>query len=94
MCWKFDGLRELVDWKDIYAMHAPRALMCQNGLKEPYNDFNVSIARQAMGEIRGAYAVMGAADKAVLAVHEGAHEVDLPSLLDFLKGHLTNRTAG
>ena len=94
MCWKFDGLRELVDWTDIYAMHAPRALMCQNGLKEPYNDFNVSIARQAMGEIRGAYAVMGAAEKAVLAVHDGAHEIDLPSLLDFLRLHLTNRTAG
>ena len=34
MCWKFDGLRELVDWADIFAMIAPRPLECQNGRKE------------------------------------------------------------
>ena len=88
MCWKFPGLRELVDWEDVYALIAPRALMCQNGLKEPYDDFNVSIARQAMVEIHKAYKAFDAEDAAVLAVHDGAHEIDLPSLLDFFMQHV------
>jgi len=59
MCWKFDGLRELVDWTDVYAMIAPRALQCQNGRREPYQDFTPGIARQAIEEIRVAYAILG-----------------------------------
>ncbi|MCB9770618.1 MAG: acetylxylan esterase, partial [Candidatus Omnitrophica bacterium] len=45
MCWKFEGLRELVDYADIYSLIAPRALMCQNGLKEPESQFYVPLAR-------------------------------------------------
>jgi len=85
MCWKFDGLRELVDWTDVYAMIAPRALQCQNGRREPYNDFTVGIARQSIEDIRVAYADFGVPDKAVLDVHDGAHEVDLPGLMAFFE---------
>jgi dienelactone hydrolase len=88
MCWKFPGLRELVEWTDIYALIAPRPLMCQNGRKEPYKDFTVGIARPAMAEIRRAYAAFDAEDAAVLAVHDGAHEVDLPALIAFFEQHL------
>lgn len=55
MCWKFDGLRELVDFADLYALTAPRALMCQNGLQEQDTHFQVPLARQALSEIEPAY---------------------------------------
>ncbi len=83
MCWKFDGLRELVDYTDIYSLIAPRPLQCQNGLKEGPNDFFVPIARKAMKEIQLIYADFGRKTRAVLDVHEGGHEIDLPSLLNF-----------
>jgi hypothetical protein len=88
MCWKFDGLRELVDYADIYCLIAPRALQCQNGLKEPLSDFYVPLARKALAEIEPAYADFGCMDRLMLQVHEGGHEVDLPALLSFLVGHL------
>jgi hypothetical protein len=88
MCWKFPGLRELVEWTDVFALIAPRPLMCQNGWKEPYSDFTVGIARPAMAEIRKAYAPFGAEDKAVLAVHDGAHEIESPALVAFFEKHL------
>jgi len=83
MCWKFPGLRELVDWADIYSLTAPRALLCQNGLKEPANDFTVPLARKALEEIEVIYADLKKPGNVTLVAHEGAHEIDLPSLLDF-----------
>lgn len=91
MCWKFDGLRALADWPDVYSLIAPRALQCQNGLKEPANDFTVALARQALGEIRPIYADFGVPGYLELDVHEGAHEVDLPALQGFLIAHLKAR---
>jgi len=88
MCWKFDGLREAVDWPDVYSLIAPRALQCQNGLKEPANDFTVTLARQALQEIELIYSDMGKKDALQLQVHGGGHEVDLPALLGFFKTHL------
>lgn len=87
-CWKLDGLRELVDFADIYGLTAPRALLCQNGRREPVTQFWVPLAGQAMREIRRVYVDVGARDNVALAVHEGAHEIDLPSLLAFLETHL------
>ena len=88
MCWKFDGLRELVDFADVYALAAPRPLLCQNGMKEPASQFPPSIARDAMAEVSAAYRDLGTPAGAVLHVHEGGHEVDLPSLIEFLDRHL------
>jgi hypothetical protein len=91
MCWKFDGLRELVDFADIYSLVAPRPLQCQNGLAESPTMFVVPLARQAMKEIRLIYSDLGKTDNVSLAVHRGEHEVELPSLLAFFETHLKKR---
>ncbi|MBP1660500.1 MAG: Acetyl xylan esterase, partial [Candidatus Aminicenantes bacterium] len=83
MCWKFDGLRELVDFADIFGLIAPRPLQCQNGLLEAPFMFVVPLARQAMDEIRPIYADLGRPGNVTLAIHGGEHEVDLPSLVTF-----------
>jgi hypothetical protein len=88
MCWKFDGLRELVDYADIYALTAPRPLQCQNGLLEPPSQFYVPLARQAMEEIRTIYRDMERPENIVLDVHREGHVIDLPGLVYFLDKHL------
>jgi len=89
MCWKFPGLRELVDYTDIYSLIAPRALECQNGLKEPPTDFTVPLAREAMKEIEVIYKDFNHPENVILVAHEGAHEIDLPTLLDFFRTKLS-----
>ncbi|MFZ2053848.1 MAG: alpha/beta fold hydrolase [Candidatus Aminicenantales bacterium] len=93
MCWKFEGLREFVDFADIYSLIAPRPLQCQNGLLEPPTMFVVPLARQALEEIRLIYSDMGKPENAVLAVHHGEHEVDVPSLLEFFRHFLTRNNS-
>ncbi len=88
MCWKFPGLRELVDFSDIYSLIAPRALLCQNGLKEPPSQFPVSIAREALKEIELIYRDFEQPTNVALVAHEGGHEIHLPSLLTFFEKHL------
>jgi len=88
MCWKFDGLRDAVDFTDIYSLTAPRPLQCQNGLREPPSQFQVPLARQTMQAIQTIYTDLGKPENVVLDVHEGAHEIDLPGLLYFLGKHL------
>lgn len=88
MCWKLDGLRELVDFADIFALIAPRPLQCQNGLLEPPTQFIVPLARHALREIRPIYADLGAPGNVALDVHDGAHEIDLPALLAFFEERL------
>ena len=90
MCWKFDGLRELVDYADIYSLHAPRPLQCQNGLKEGPKDFYVPIARKALQEIKLIYNDFGHPNLVTLDVHPGGHEIDLDALLNFFKKYLKN----
>ena len=91
MCWKFDGLRELVDFADIYSLVAPRPLQCQNGLGEPPTMFVVPLARPALKGIRLIYSDLGKLDNISLAVHRGEHEVDLPSLLELFEKYLKKR---
>ena len=91
LCWKFDGLRELVDYADIYALTAPRPLQCQNGLLEPPSQFYVPLARQAMEEVRTIYRDMDRPENVVLDVHREGHVIDLPALLYFLDKHLQQR---
>ncbi len=88
MCWKLHGLRELVDYADIYALTAPRPLQCQNGLREGPADFCVPLARAAMTQILAIYRDLRAPDAATLHVHAEGHVVDLPALLAFLNKHL------
>ena len=89
MCWKFPGLRQLVDYADIYSLVAPRALQCQNGVKEPLKDFYVPLAHEALKEIQTIYRDFEKPENLILDVHNGAHEIDLPSLLYFLDKHLS-----
>jgi predicted dienelactone hydrolase len=88
LCWKFPGLRELADFPDLYALTAPRALQCQNGLQEPASQFPVPLAREALAEIQPIYADMHCPADLEFVAHEGAHEIDLPSLLAFFDRHL------
>jgi hypothetical protein len=88
MCWKFDGLRELVDYADIYALIAPRPLECQNGRKEGPGGFTPALAEKAMREIRPIYASFGKPSNVTLDIHDGGHEVDLPALRTFFGKYL------
>ncbi len=88
MCWKFDGLRELVDFADIYSLIAPRPLQCQNGLLEPASQFHVPLARKAMEEIRMIYKDLDRPENVVLDVHAEGHVIDLPGLVYFFEKHL------
>ena len=91
MCWKFPGLRPLVDYADIYSLVAPRALQCQNGMKEPAKDFYVPRAREALKEIGVIYWDYQRPENLALDVHNGAHEIDLPALLSFFDKHLVQK---
>jgi hypothetical protein len=88
LCWKFDGLRELVDWADVFGMIAPRPLECQNGRKETPLGFYPPLAAKVLAEIRPVYQAFGQPKNVSLDVHNGAHEVDLPAMLKFLDEHL------
>lgn len=88
MCWKLPGLRELVDFADIYSLIAPRALLCQNGLKEPASQFPVPLAREALKEIEVIYHDLGRSERLAFVAHQGGHEIDLPSLIAFFDKHL------
>ena len=87
-CWDFPGLKETVDFSDIYSLIAPRALLCQNGLQEPDSQFPASIAREVIEKTRPTYSAFGKSDNLVFVVHKGKHEMDLPSLLTFFEKHL------
>ena len=88
MCWKFDGLRELIDFADLFSLIAPRPLQCQNGLKEGPTQFYVPLARKVMEEVRTIYVDFDRPENAVLDVHKGGHEIDLPALMYFFQKHL------
>ena len=87
-CWKFPGLRELVDFADIYSLIAPRPLLCQNGLRESPSQFPVAIAREALREVKVIYADLNRPESVALVAHRGGHVLDLPSLLMFLGKHM------
>jgi len=87
-CWEFEGLREQVDFADVYSLTAPRPLQCQNGLLEPVSQFYVPLARRAMEEIRTIYKDMERPENVVLDVHGEGHVIDLPGLIYFFDKHL------
>ena len=87
-CWKFPGIRTLVDFADIYCLIAPRPLMCQNGLKERPTWFTVPIAREALKEISPIYSDLEATNNLDFVPHKGGHEIDVPSMLGFFEKHL------
>lgn len=83
MCWKLPGLRELVDYADIYSLTAPRALMFQNGIDEPQTQFPPSVAIRVMPEIAPVYRDLGVPQSVALVVFPGGHEIDVPAVTAF-----------
>lgn len=88
LCWKFDGLRDLVDFADIYSLTAPRALLCQNGLQEPPSQFPVPLAAEGLREIGLIYADYAQPQNAALLAHLEGHIINLPGLLAFFEEKL------
>ena len=89
MCWKFPGLRELVDFADIFSLIAPRPLQCQNGIAESADQFPVFVAINALREIMPIYKDFGMPERIDgLVIHAGGHEVDVDPLLAFFDKYL------
>ena len=88
MCWKFEGLREHVDFADVYSLIAPRPLQCQNGMLEPASQFYVPLARRAMDEIKTIYKDLDRPENVILDVHGEGHVIDLPGLIYFFDKHI------
>jgi len=61
-----------LDYYDVYALIAPRALIIQNGLKD--NGFPVDSATPLFEHVKRAYTIAGVPDMAYFDVHNGAHE--------------------
>jgi hypothetical protein len=93
LCWKEEGLREIVDFPDLYALIAPRALQCQLGEREPRDQFPPQLGRIAFRDIERCYHIWDAGDQVQLAVHTGAHSVDHQLMLAFLLGRLREVSA-
>jgi hypothetical protein len=91
MCWKFPGLRNLVDFVDIYSLISPRDLSCQNGLQEPTTQFYVPLAREAFSEIELIYRDLNANENLKLDIHNGGHEIYLKGLVEFFEKQLIKK---
>jgi len=91
MCWNFPGLQERFEFADIYSMICPRALQCQNGLRERLpGGFPVELAERAMADIKRAYRVDGPQEpnRVQLATHRAGHVFDVEAGKSFLDTHL------
>jgi hypothetical protein len=88
MCWKFPGLRELVDFADIYAMIAPRALCFLNGIDEPSSQFPPSVALPVFNELAIAYKDWEIPENVAMVVHNGGHIINIPYVMGFFKQYL------
>ena len=88
VCWKVPGIRELVDFPDIFCLIAPRPLMCQNGLQEPPSQFPVDVAKSALKAIQVIYMNFSQSVRVELIVHPEGHVVDIKSLLLFFRKEL------
>lgn len=87
MCWKVEGIREVCDFPDLYALIAPRPLQLQLGRQEPLEQFNVIQGESAFRQLRRAWQAAGLPQNVQLLIHPGGHEVDLPGLLAFFTGN-------
>lgn len=82
-CWQFDGLRELADFTDIYALIAPRALQLQIGYREPPWQFGTAQARKLFVQLHKAWELSERSEACELLIHEGGHEVNVSGMSVF-----------
>lgn len=88
MCWKFPGLRELVDFADIYSLIAPRPVLFQNGVDERASQFPPALALEVFEELAVTYHDFEVPENASLVAFKGGHVVHVPSVLGFFDQHL------
>jgi len=88
MCWKFPGLRDLVDFADIYSLIAPRALCFLNGIDEPSNQFPPSVALPVFEELAIAYMDWEIPENVSLVVHKGGHIIHVSHVMGFFDQYL------
>jgi len=77
-CQYIPKMEGVLDYYDLFALIAPRALVVQNGFQDPI--FPVNSAVEAFTYIRRAYVIAGAPDLVIHDVHEGAHifQINVP----------------
>lgn len=90
LCWKFPGLRDLVDFSDIYGLIAPRPLLFQIGRKEPPSQFPLDLAREAFIEVQKVYSDSGTPENVMLVAHDDGHVVEVPVLVNFMAKYLAH----
>jgi dienelactone hydrolase len=71
-CQYLDQMEGVLDYYDVFALIAPRALVVQNGFDDPI--FPVKSAVAAFEFIKKAYLLENAADRVILDAHDGRHE--------------------
>lgn len=85
-CQYLDKMDGVLDYYDVFALVAPRALVVQNGKKDPI--FPIGSAGKAFEHIKRAYALAGAPDNVYHDVHEGAHAFRSEVPLQWFEKHL------
>jgi hypothetical protein len=71
-CEYVEGIDGQLDFYDVFALIAPRALVVQNGVEDPICPINS--VRKAFTFIKKAYAIAGVPDRAYQDIHPGVHE--------------------
>lgn len=82
-CWDFPGLRDAIDFPDVFGLIAPRPLMLQLG--EADKDFPKSVAEPGVRRVAMIYERFGSPDKLEVVVHPGAHEALPAQTLTFFQ---------
>ena len=70
-CQYLEGFDGKLDYYDLAALVAPRALLFQSGIKDPI--FPINSARRAFGYARESYELLGAPDRIGHDIHPGPH---------------------
>lgn len=71
-CQYLDRMDGVLDYYDVLALAAPRALIIQNGRRDSI--FPVRSSDKAFAHVKMAYEIAGAPDMAYHDVHDGTHE--------------------
>ena len=70
-CNYIPGIRKYAEMSDVAAMIAPRPLLIESGTEDQI--FPIEATRTALGKLKKAYEVLGAADKLDIYIGNGGH---------------------